>query len=270
METRVERDSLGELRVPRRAYWGIRTGRRLARGVLGQRYPRRLIHGVSALVRAITMAMEDAEVLRVDEGEWVSAAAQELSDAMLDAEVVVDAATDWNGEDLVLNVREVVKNRANELMGGDVGVNQPISLERHVTPRINPAGVFRLGALVGAAILVRDELLSRLDGEAHQAAEALLAELVLIDSSALGVDPGEGKQILRRLSGILGVEFRAGSPAPLTPSLNALVGALPNGAAATASQALAAAYGAAFTACPGASGVWAPLLVRGLEAAARA
>lgn len=267
METRVERDSRGELRVPRRAYWGIMSARLARRGVQAQRYPRRLLHGVAAVVRAAAMASEDLERLRVDEGEWVAAAAQDLADALLDAEIVVDAATDWHGTALLLNVREVVKNRANELMGGDLGANAPIHPDRHVAPGLDQAALFRVAVSVSVAIALREDVLPRLDGEPLARGKALLDAARHLDLSVLGPDDGAHARIITRLADTLGVDFVAGESRDLGEPLKHLVAALGDDDAAHAARGLAAAAAAAAATSPGVAGVWGVLMVRTLEAA---
>src|SRR5690348_12363839 len=121
-ETRIERDSMGELPVPASAYYGASTQRAVKNFPISDlRLPRRLIRALGLIKRA---AAETNRDLGLFEGvlddravEAMIQAAQEVADGEFDADFVVDIYQTGSGTSSNMNANEVIANRANELLG---------------------------------------------------------------------------------------------------------------------------------------------------------
>ena len=121
-EQRIERDSMGEVRVPADAYYGAQTQRAVENfPVSGLRFPRRFIEALG-LIKAC--AAETHRELGTLEGRIANAvvqAAEEVCEGRHDAQFVVDVFQTGSGTSTHMNANEVIANRASEILGGSKG-----------------------------------------------------------------------------------------------------------------------------------------------------
>jgi fumarate hydratase, class II len=121
-ETRVERDSMGEMRVPANAYYGASTQRALLNFPVGDlRFPRAFIRALGQIKQAA--AQVNAELGTVDPqvADAIVRAAQEVIDGKLDEHFVLSIFQTGSGTSTNMNANEVIANRASELLGGSRG-----------------------------------------------------------------------------------------------------------------------------------------------------
>lgn len=121
-ETRVERDSMGEMRVPIDAYYGASTQRAFLNFPIGNlRFPREFIHALGQIKQVA--ALVNVELGTVDRliAEAISRAAQEVIDGKLDEHFVLSIFQTGSGTSTNMNANEVIANRASELLGGSRG-----------------------------------------------------------------------------------------------------------------------------------------------------
>jgi fumarate hydratase class II len=121
-EERVERDALGEVRVPYDAYWGAETQRAVDNfPVSAQSMPARFI---SALARIKAAAAATNHALgRLDEerSQAIIRAAREIIDGQLLDQFPVDIFQTGSGTSTNMNMNEVLANRASVLLGHGIG-----------------------------------------------------------------------------------------------------------------------------------------------------
>ncbi|MGB7189277.1 MAG: lyase family protein, partial [Acidobacteriaceae bacterium] len=132
-ETRKEKDSLGFVEVPARAYYGAQTARAV------ENYPISGMRAHPALIRAIGMVKHAAaeanrELCLVDDerANAIMAAAQEVIDGKWNNEFVVDVFQAGAGVSFHMNSNEVIANRANEVLGGALGEYARVHPNDHV------------------------------------------------------------------------------------------------------------------------------------------
>jgi fumarate hydratase class II len=121
-ETRIERDSMGELPVPAGAYYGAQTQRAVLNfPISGIPMPAGLLHAHGRLKGAA--AAVNLELGLLDEGiaGAIVSAAAEVAEGRLDAEFPIDVYQTGSGTSTNMNVNEVIANRASEILGGDRG-----------------------------------------------------------------------------------------------------------------------------------------------------
>lgn len=121
-ETRVERDSMGEMRVPANAYYGASTQRAVLNFPIGDlRFPRAFIRALGQIKQAA--AQVNAELGTVDPqlADAIVRAAQEVIDGQLDEHFVLSIFQTGSGTSTNMNANEVIANRASELLGGSRG-----------------------------------------------------------------------------------------------------------------------------------------------------
>jgi fumarate hydratase class II len=111
--TRIERDSMGEMRVPRDALWGASTLRAVENfPISGWRFPRRFIRALGLIKHAAATANEELGLLPPAIGAAIRAAADEVAAGTLDAHFVVDVFQTGSGTSTNMNANEVIANRA--------------------------------------------------------------------------------------------------------------------------------------------------------------
>lgn len=121
-ETRVERDSMGEMRVPINAYYGASTQRAVLNFPISDlRFPRDFIRALGQIKQAAARVNADLGTVDKQITEAIVQAAQEVIDGKLDEHFVLDIFQTGSGTSTNMNANEVIANRASELVGGSRG-----------------------------------------------------------------------------------------------------------------------------------------------------
>jgi fumarate hydratase class II len=120
--TRVERDTMGEVRVPATALWGAQTARAVANfPISGLREPRALVDAVVRVKLAAARVNARLGLLPRRKGRAIEAACREVLAGRWGDQFVVDAYQAGAGTSFHMNVNEVLANRAAEILGGRRG-----------------------------------------------------------------------------------------------------------------------------------------------------
>ena len=159
MEFRIESDSLGELKVPVDAYYGVQTARSIENfPISGLRAPTDLITATIVVKKAAAEA--NAWLGRLDPrlAAAIIAAADEVLAGQLLDQFVVDIYQAGAGTSHNMNANEVLANRAAELLGESRGTYARVHPNDHVNMGQSTNDVFptatRLALLMGAGGLV--------------------------------------------------------------------------------------------------------------------
>jgi fumarate hydratase class II len=121
-ETRIERDSMGEMQVPAHAYWGASTHRAVLNFPISDlRFARQFIRALGQIKQAAAQVNEILGTVDPQIAEAIVQAAQEVIDGKLDSHFVLDIFQTGSGTSTNMNANEVIANRANELLGGSRG-----------------------------------------------------------------------------------------------------------------------------------------------------
>jgi fumarate hydratase, class II len=121
-QTRVERDSMGEMHVPINAYYGASTQRAVLNFPISDlRFPRQFIRALGQIKQAAAQTNEELGLLDAQIAEAIMRAAQEVIDSRLDQHFVLDIFQTGSGTSTNMNANEVIANRASELLGGTRG-----------------------------------------------------------------------------------------------------------------------------------------------------
>jgi fumarate hydratase, class II len=169
---RVEKDSLGEMRVPADALYGAQTQRAVENfPISGIRFPRRFIHALGTIKKACARANQEMGVLDADIAEAVIAAAEEVIAGQLDAQFVLDIFQTGSGTSTNMNTNEVIGTRASALRGGRVHPND------HVNMGQSSNDVIPTAMHVSARIALHEDLIPALE----RLRDALLARAAEFD-----------------------------------------------------------------------------------------
>ena len=120
--SRIERDSMGEMEVPADAYYGASTRRAQLNFPIGDlRFPRSFIRALAFIKLAAARVNHGLGQLEGDVAGAIEQAAREVAEGKLDDQFVVDVFQTGSGTSTNTNANEVIANRATELMGGQRG-----------------------------------------------------------------------------------------------------------------------------------------------------
>jgi len=119
---RIEKDSMGEMRVPADAYYGASTARAVENfPISGQRFPRGFIRAMGAIKFCAATVNEALGLLDAKLAGAIRDAAREVMDGALDEHFPLDIFQTGSGTSTNMNANEVIANRATELLGGARG-----------------------------------------------------------------------------------------------------------------------------------------------------
>ncbi len=132
-EYRIEKDSMGEVRVPAWAYWGAQTQRAVENfPISGLRLPRPMIRALGLIKRYAAEVNRDLGQIPADLAEAIIQAAEEVMEGKWDDHFPVDIFQTGSGTSSNMNANEVIANRANELLGQPLGTRHPVHPNDHV------------------------------------------------------------------------------------------------------------------------------------------
>jgi aspartate ammonia-lyase len=152
METRVEKDSLGERAIPGNAYYGIQTARALENfPISGLRPKAAYVDATVQVKKAAAIVNKALGLLDARQADAIIGAADEVLAGALREWFVVDVYQAGAGTSHNMNVNEVLANRAAELLGGTKGEYSLVHPNDHVnmsqsTNDVCPTAI-RIGAL---------------------------------------------------------------------------------------------------------------------------
>jgi fumarate hydratase class II len=130
---RTETDSFGPIEVDASRYWGAQTQRSLQNFRIGSELmPLPLIHALALVKRVAAEVNRDHGKLDAPRATAIAAAAQEVIDGKFNDHFPLVVWQTGSGTQTNMNVNEVVANRANEMMGGQLGTKSPVHPNDHV------------------------------------------------------------------------------------------------------------------------------------------
>jgi fumarate hydratase class II len=160
---RIEKDSLGEMRVPEDALYGAQTARAVENfPVSGIPFPPQFIRALAIIKRACARANMELGDLDPKVGEAIVEAATEVIDGKLDREFPLDIFQTGSGTSTNMNANEVIANRAAELLGKGRG-HKSIHPNDHVNMGQSSNDVIPTAIHVAAAMAIQQDLLPALE-----------------------------------------------------------------------------------------------------------
>ncbi len=180
-EFRIEHDSMGDVRVPAKAYYSAQTQRAVENfPISGWRLPPALVRAMGLVKYACGRANHELgkltgtgkNPLNDSQVKAMLAAAEEIAAGQLADQFPIDVFQTGSGTSSNMNVNEVISNRAIEMMGGDrYADKKPIHPNDHVNMGQSTNDTFPTAIHVAAALEIQNRLLPAL-----RALHASLAE----------------------------------------------------------------------------------------------
>ena len=163
-ETRIERDSMGEMLVPANAYYGAQTARAVENfPISGLRFSRAFIAALGTIKAACARVNMELGLLDRKLGEVIVKAAEEVAAGKLDDHFPIDIFQTGSGTSTNMNANEVIANRALELLGAKRGDKSLVHPNDHVNMGQSTNDVFPTAIHVAAYAQIRAALLPALE-----------------------------------------------------------------------------------------------------------
>ncbi|MDP6525734.1 MAG: class II fumarate hydratase [Kiritimatiellia bacterium] len=160
MNMRREKDSLGEVLVPEDRYYGAQTQRAIDNFRIGNELiPTAFIRSLAVVKMAAAVVNRNAGALDKDLAEAIAKAAGEVRDGKLDAHFPLVIWQSGSGTQTNMNMNEVIANRANEMLGGDLGSKSPVHPNDHVNMAQSTNDTVPTAMHVAGLVSVREKLL---------------------------------------------------------------------------------------------------------------
>lgn len=120
MEYRLEKDSLGEIRVPASRFWGAQTERSRNNFKIGQEasMPWEIIQAFAIIKKAAAIVNHELHVLTAEKMDLIVTVCDEIIEGKLKDEFPLVIWQTGSGTQTNMNVNEVIANRAHVLTGG--------------------------------------------------------------------------------------------------------------------------------------------------------
>jgi len=159
MATRVERDPLGELRVPAEAYYGVQTQRAVENfPISGMTAPPALVTATVLIKQACARANRSLGRLDAAVADAIVTAAGEILDGKLRDQFVVDVYQAGAGTSHNMNTNEVLANRAAEILGEPKGAYTRVHPNDHVNMGQSTNDVFPTATRLSILLVLPDLL----------------------------------------------------------------------------------------------------------------
>ena len=128
MEYRIEKDTMGEVKVPADKYWGAQTERSRNNFKIGPAasMPLEVVYGFAYLKKAAAHANSELGVLSEEKRDLISAACDEILAGKHDDQFPLVVWQTGSGTQSNMNSNEVIANRAQELAGRVIGEGEKV------------------------------------------------------------------------------------------------------------------------------------------------
>ena len=161
---RKERDSMGEVEVPRDALFGAQTRRALDNFPVSElRKPRRFVQALGAIKLEAANVNHELGLLDEEVKDAIVEAAEEVVDGVHDNQFVVDIFQTGSGTSTNMNANEVISNRAIQIKGGELGSKEPVHPNDHVNMGQSSNDVIPTAIHLSALISIQEDLLPALE-----------------------------------------------------------------------------------------------------------
>ena len=123
MSYRIEKDTMGEVKVPADKYWGAQTERSRNNFKIGPSgsMPLDVVYGFAYLKKSAAYANHELGVLAVEKRDLIAQVCDEILAGKLDDQFPLVIWQTGSGTQSNMNVNEVIANRAHEIAGKKIG-----------------------------------------------------------------------------------------------------------------------------------------------------
>jgi fumarate hydratase, class II len=181
--TRLETDSFGPIEVPADRYWGAQTERSRQNFRIGKdRMPIEIVHALGIVKLAAAETNRELGLIDQRRAKAIVRAAREVIEGKHNEHFPLVVWQTGSGTQTNMNLNEVIANRANELLGGELGAKKPVHPNDHVNMSQSSNDSFPTAMHIAAAKGIVDNLVPALEEllGALREKEKAFAEIVKI------------------------------------------------------------------------------------------
>ena len=123
MKYRIEKDTLGDVKVPKDVYWGAQTERSRSNLKIGPSasMPIEIVYGFAYLKKSAAFANHELGVLDITKRDLIAQVCDEILEGKLDDQFPLVIWQTGSGTQSNMNINEVIANRAHLLAGNKLG-----------------------------------------------------------------------------------------------------------------------------------------------------
>ncbi len=160
---RIERDSMGEVKVPSDAYWGAQSQRAIDNFAAGRlTLPEVFIRSVAIIKYAAAVANTGLGLLKGDISDAILRSCKEIMEGKLAGQFPLGVFQTGSGTSTNMNLNEVAATRANELLTGHKHSTVPVHPNDHVNMGQSSNDVIPSAIRIAAYLEVNNNLLPAL------------------------------------------------------------------------------------------------------------
>ncbi|MBD3801400.1 MAG: class II fumarate hydratase [Campylobacterales bacterium] len=160
MDYRIEKDTMGEMRVPKDAYWGAQTQRSIQNFRIGEEtMPYEITRAFSYLKKAVALVNKDLGKLDAKKADAIAQAADEMLAGKLDGNYPLVVWQTGSGTQSNMNNNEVLANRATEILGGDFRTEKLVHPNDDVNKSQSSNDTYPTALHIASVIAVEERLL---------------------------------------------------------------------------------------------------------------
>ena len=128
MDYRIEKDTIGEVKVPSNRLWGAQTERSKNNFKIGPdgSMPIELIHAFAILKKAAAKTNYEKGILDKEKSDIISKVCDEIIEGKLDDQFPLVIWQTGSGTQTNMNVNEVISNRSHQLLGNELGKGEKL------------------------------------------------------------------------------------------------------------------------------------------------
>lgn len=161
---RIEKDSMGEIKVPADAYYGAQTQRAVNNfPISGITFPREFIQALGYIKKTAATVNQNLGKLDSDTAKYIIAASEEVIDGKLDEHFPIDIYQTGSGTSTNMNANEVISKRATEIATEDGKKELKIHPNDHVNFGQSSNDVIPTTIRISAYLLAKDQLVPSLN-----------------------------------------------------------------------------------------------------------
>ncbi|SLM28083.1 fumarate hydratase (fumarase C),aerobic Class II [Desulfamplus magnetovallimortis] len=163
MEFRIEKDSMGEVKVPSGAYYGAQTCRAVENfPISGIRFPTVFINALALVKRCAAVVNLKLDKISPEISRAIVTASDEVMSGKYDDQFLVDIFQTGSGTSTNMNMNEVLSSRANEILTGRKGGKSPVHPNDHVNAGQSSNDVIPTAIHISALIAMEEKLIPAL------------------------------------------------------------------------------------------------------------
>lgn len=128
MNYRIEKDTLGEVKVPTDKLWGAQTERSRNNFKIGEEasMPNEIIEAFAILKKAAAYTNADLKILSIEKRDLIAKVCDEILKNQHKNEFPLVIWQTGSGTQTNMNINEVIANRAQKLAGKEIGKDEPV------------------------------------------------------------------------------------------------------------------------------------------------